>query len=375
MESREFDEQARQGVRALLGQFWILREQEPDLYQQIRERRNILQKYFQDRMGLRLLVHRHFIKLEKIPLQAESWMGFNSFLRPLDYTLFCCVLAFLEGKNIEEQFLLSELSQELKSLLPEQLEVDWNNYEHRKALVRALQQAVEFSLLQEVEGDISEFRHDEEQEVLYEVPLISRYFMPVLQEEEDQIQFSRRQRIYRQLFFSPALQREEPGDNFEYLRRYHQQMEEDIASHTDFDLELYRDVALLITSEKRTAYDLFPDNRGVADVALHFCSTIRREVEEGRVTLEDRGRVLITRWEFRDLLARTREKYRAGWSKEFRTAGPEALARKLYHFLEEWEMMKPGPQEGTFLLYPHLARLQGCYPPDFDHSSPEKEEQ
>ncbi len=375
MEIREFDEQAQQGLRALLGQFWILRHQEPRLYQQIRERRTLLQKFFQDRMGLRLLLHRHFIKLEKIPVQTESWMGFSSFLRPLDYTLFCCVLAFLEGKNIEEQFLLSELSQELKALLPDQLEVDWNHYEHRKALVRALQQAVEFNLLQEVEGDISEFRHDEEQEVLYEVPLISRYFMPVLQEEEDRFQLSRRQRVYRQLFFSPALQRQDRGDDFEYLRRYHQQMEEDIAFHTDFDLELYRDVAFLVTSEKRTAYDLFPDNRGVADVALHFSAILRGEIEEGRLNVEDRGRVLLTRGEFRDLLARTREKYRAGWSKEFRTAGPEALARKLYHFLQEWEMMKPGPQEGTFLLYPHLARLQGRYPPDFDHSSPEKEEQ
>lgn len=378
MEAKGFDEQAREGLRALLGQFWIVRDKEPDLYRLIRERKTLLQKFFLDRMGLRLLIHRHFIKLEKLPLEPESWMGFSSFRQPLDYTLFSCVLAFLEGKNIEEQFLLSELCQDLKTLIPAQLELDWNHYEHRKSLVRALQGAVELNLLQGVEGDITEFRHDEEQEVLYEVPLISRYFMPVIQEEgqsdSSQPQLSRRQRIYRDLFLKPAVHRQGREEDFEYLRRYHQQMVDDISAHTDFQLEVYRDVAFLVTFDKRTAYDTFPDNRGVADVALHFITILRRERQKGTLTIEDGGKVLLTQGEFRGLVAQTQEEFSAGWSKEYRTGGTNMIAHKLYQFLLEWEMVGPGPQERTLFVYPHLARLQGEYPPSFEPFSVDKED-
>ncbi|MDF9298626.1 TIGR02678 family protein, partial [Geobacillus stearothermophilus] len=93
-----FDDKAKEALAALFEQFWIIRDQEPDLYQLVREREHVLKKYVEEKFGYRLIVHRYFAKLEKIPADPEPWMGIESFQEPLDYALFCCLMAYLEGK-------------------------------------------------------------------------------------------------------------------------------------------------------------------------------------------------------------------------------------------------------------------------------------
>jgi hypothetical protein len=44
--SRGFDETAKEGAQYLLERFWILREKEPEIYQQIRRRENALKNFF-----------------------------------------------------------------------------------------------------------------------------------------------------------------------------------------------------------------------------------------------------------------------------------------------------------------------------------------
>ena len=62
-----FDEKAVQGLDYLLHHFWVLRKEEPTMYQLIRERQKVLQRYVNDKLGLQLHVRQHFIKLEKVP--------------------------------------------------------------------------------------------------------------------------------------------------------------------------------------------------------------------------------------------------------------------------------------------------------------------
>ena len=84
----------------------------------IREREKVLRRYISEKFGLRLIVHQYFIKLEKIPVEPESWMGIQSFSGPMDYAIFCCALSFLEGKAVDEQFLFSDLCQEIQADYP-----------------------------------------------------------------------------------------------------------------------------------------------------------------------------------------------------------------------------------------------------------------
>lgn len=221
--SRGFDETAKEGAQYLLERFWILREKEPEIYQQIRRRENALKNFFLEKMGLTLIVHRQFVKLEKFPVEPEPWMGIENFTTIRDYVLFACLMAFLEGKNVDEQFLLSDLCEEIKSIYPPFEELDWTHYEHRKSLVRALQTASDQDLVKTVDGDIGGFSFSESNEVLYEVPLVARYFLRSFPKEltgfntiddflniddltsGEQLGLKRRHRIYRKLFLSPVM--------------------------------------------------------------------------------------------------------------------------------------------------------------------------
>src|SRR5579875_3045432 len=139
MEDQLFDEKAQQALRLLFDHYWILRSERPEWYQIIREREKVLRRYIDEKFGLRLIIHRYFAKLEKIPVEPESWMGIQQFQEPMDYAIFSCALSFIEGKAIDEQFLLSELCESIRADYPGDIPLDWTIYTHRKSLIRAVQ--------------------------------------------------------------------------------------------------------------------------------------------------------------------------------------------------------------------------------------------
>ena len=117
--------------------------------------------------------------------------------------------------------------------------MDWTHYEHRKSLVRVLQTAGDLNLVKTVDGDISEFSFSENNEVLYEVPLIARYFLRSFPKDltgfntiddflniddfntEEQLGVKRRHRVYRKLFLTPVMYSNSNNDpDFLYLRNY-----------------------------------------------------------------------------------------------------------------------------------------------------------
>lgn len=109
--------------------------------------------------------------------------GHSGVFFPLDYSIFCCGLAFCERRSIDEQFLLSDMTEDIQDLYPGEFPLDWTNYQHRKSLVRALNKMVELSLIKTVDGDIELFKNHEDHEVLYEVTVYSRYFMRTYPDE------------------------------------------------------------------------------------------------------------------------------------------------------------------------------------------------
>lgn len=161
-----FDEPLVEALGLLFEQFWIIRDDEPEVYRFIRDHENKLKRYVQDKFGYDLIVHQHFAKLEKIPVNPESWMGIQSFTEPMDYAIFCCALAYTEQKSLDEQFLLSDLADSIQTLYPGELPLDWTNYNHRRSLVRALKEVNTLQLMKTIDGNIELFQHNEEEEVL-----------------------------------------------------------------------------------------------------------------------------------------------------------------------------------------------------------------
>jgi uncharacterized protein (TIGR02678 family) len=378
-----YDERAKEAAEYLLEQFWVIREIEPEKYQMIREREHALQTYFREKLGYRLIVHRYFAKLEKIPARPEAWMGIDSFKHPRDYSIFCCLLAFLESKSVDEQFLLSDLCEDIRRMYPRAYSLDWNHYEHRKSLVRVMQFAQEVSIIKVVDGAVEDFRYAEHHEVLYEVPIVSRYFMrsypkdlyqyrgvqDILEAEwdhgeVDQTGAKRRHRVYRQLLLSPALYKQNTEDaDFLYLRNYRNRIREDIEKHTDYQFELYSNIALLTRQERSTKYTLFPDNRAICDIALQFAGLVLKQMNTENIQYD--GTIKLSRVDFERWVELCKEQFSRGWSKQYREADPMEVADALFELLLEWKMAAQDSETAIISLYPLLVRTIGKYPSDF----------
>lgn len=379
-----FDDAARQAAEHLLEEFWIIREEDPEIYQLVRERESALRTYFLEKLGYHLIVHRAFARLEKVPVEPESWMGIQSFKHIRDYGLFCCLLAYLESKNIDEQFLLSDLCEELQSLYPGEEGLDWTQYEHRKSLVRVLQTAAELRVVKLVDGDISGFNYQETYEALFEVPLVSRYFMrscpkdlslfqskeQILeaewQEVEDSTGLKRRHRVYRQLILSPVMYASKNSDpDFLYLRNFRNRIREDIERHTDFQFELYRNEAMLTLPERKARFTVFPDNKAIADITMQFASFVRRQREDEDIPLQHDGSLCLTPADFEKRVMHCKNLYGMGWSKQYREASLSETAEDLLNYLIDWKMARLDKETGVIYLLPLLARTICKYPEDY----------
>lgn len=382
MDTSQFDEKAQTALRLLLENFWILRAKEPELYQLIREREKMLKRYVDDKFGFDLIVHQHFIKLEKIPVEAKSWMGIQEFKEPRDYVMFCCALAFTENRSVDEQFLLSDICEDIKDTYPGEFPLDWTNYQHRKSLVRVIKQLEKMTIVSTVEGEIDQFALHEEHEVLYEVTIYARYFMRSYPkdlfeyESIDEIlksewarheEDARRKRVYRKLIISPVVYRENEDDpDFAYIRNFRNRLREDLEAHTLFRFEIFKNAAMLVTDENKQELTLFPDQKAIMDVALHVAAYIHDHTDQ--YPPDSLGMIRLTDVTLEQIITEVHRGYGNGWSKQYREGSIQTTKRELVDLLEEWEMLEREPITNAFIIKPLFGRIFGRYPSNFDAS-------
>lgn len=129
---------SQNAIRMLTDRFWIIKDQEKELYYQAREGLDAARKFARDYPGWRLVNNERVLKLEKIPSHAQPFMGITDFSDRIDYVLFCALLVFLEDKEDEEPFLLSELIDMMEAQLKSVMTVDWTLFTMRRSLVRVM---------------------------------------------------------------------------------------------------------------------------------------------------------------------------------------------------------------------------------------------
>jgi uncharacterized protein (TIGR02678 family) len=318
--------------------------------------------------------------LEKIPVDPKAWMGMQDFTAPQDYAFFCCGLAFTERRSVEEQFLLSDITEDIQDLYPGEFPLDWTNYQHRKSLVRALKKMTDLRIIKVVDGDIDIFAGNEEHEVLYEVTVHARYFMrsypddlfryhtteEILDIEWQRHQAdARRKRVYRKLLFSPAVYRESHDDqDFAYIRNFRNRLREDLEEHTPFQLEVYKNAAMLVLPERKQLFTLFPDQKAIMNVALHFQTYIRENID--LYTVHSLGEIKLTMAEFTQISKTVKKIYGHGWSKKYRDMPYVNVAEELLQLYKEWEMAAVEKDMGMVVLKPAIARMTGHYPADYE---------
>lgn len=370
-------------LQTLFDRFWIVKQEDKDLYYSIKDQVPKFKSFISEKLGYHLLVNQEVIKLEKLPGQAEPWMGIQEFCDPMEYAFLCLALIFLEDKGKEEQFVLSNMAEFIKSNFPGEEIVDWTLYKHRRFLIRMMKYIDQMGLIKVDDGNDQHFLHDIESEVLYESTGLSRYFVRNFSfnimnfqsyhdfEKEDWQGIAddkgilRRQRVYRRLILSPVVYHQNFEDvDYDYIKKQRGYLEKDFETYFDYELQVFKNGAMIVLNPDQSSRDNFPNNKGISDVILLLNDFIRRKVDENELIPNQFDQVIISKAYFKQMIEQLANETKGGWSKELREMGSLELQEDILAFMKEYGMVLETAEE--IYLMPLVGKVVGHYPKDYE---------
>lgn len=364
-------------IEQLLQRKWIIKNEDPNLYFQIKDSIKGIRKQFQEKLGYSVILTPQLIKLEKIPGYAEVWMGIQSFQSVEEYQMYCCILMFLEEKEREEQFVLSSLTEYIQMQFPDN-KIDWTSFTTRRQLVRVIKYCLSIHLFELNDGNEDLFVRDYHSEVLYENTGYSRYvlrnFSRDIMEYKSVSDFAksewidmeedrgivRKQRVYRRLLLSPGVYRENINDeDFQYIRNYRNQINQDFQNYFPCELQVHRSSAYLKLEEESSIRSFFPSNNTISDLVLYICDKVRNAVKKGVFKISDMEKLNMNKQKFLEWEQRHLKSIMDKLPKKYQEMGVYDLSIEIFE-----EMKKMGfllEIEDTIVLYPICGKIGGIY--------------
>lgn len=369
-------------IRTLFERFWICKDTEKELYYKVKREMPEFQRFVREQLGWKLIYTDNLLKLEKRPAHAEAFMGITEFTEIRDYCILCVVLMYLEDKEEQEQFLLSELITYVETQLKVFMEVDWTSFAQRKSLVRVLQYMEKLQMLRVYEGKSEAFGAEVGQEVLYENTGYSKYFATSFptdiseyqswedfekadfEEVQEDRGSARINRVYRQLSVCPVMYWEKNDDaDALYLKNRRQWISKYLKENLGGNLEIYKNIACLTLENDDCYGTVHPRDAMLPEAVLLVCQKIQDELAIGNLEKTENERIFMSRKKFADLVHECRDKWLAGWSKEFREMDEKKLLETIVKYMEDWLMIRCENEQ--IVIYPATGRLSGVYPDDF----------
>ena len=375
-------------LEELLEDYWILNDQDNEKYEQIRqELDDKTVNFIKQKLGYKLIINPYLIKLEKIPGIPKAFMGIKEFSSKLEYVFLCLILIFLEEKSRKEQFILSQLIDYIQSGSTEidlgEVVIDFNLFKQRQAMVRVLKYIRDLGFIKLYDGDESKFVENIDNDVLYEVTGVSKYFVrnftsnitdcnlytDIYEQEQlglDQDKgIERRQRVYRRLFTENVVYNEKQEDqDYLYIKQYKNVIAQDVDQMLDSSLEIHKNGAYILLAEHEPFKNVYPaTNRAISDVVLFFNTILIDMLEENKLSKEQNDTIVISEIEFSQIVKLLKQKYSQGFSKEYREMNEQDLETQIYDFMEEYDMMRK--EEKQFRIMPIAFKVKGRYPKEF----------
>lgn len=367
-------------INLLLNNYWIVKETDKENYYAVKHEINDknTKRFIQEMLGWKIIHSEHVIKLEKIPSHAEPFMGIQEFTEIRDYCLLCAVLLYLEDKEENNQFLLSDLIRYIETVISKYIEVDWTSFSQRKSLVRVLQYVENKGLLKTYEGDSSVYSREQSSEVLYENTGLSRYFATnfpmdithtkhwmdfekqVIDIENDRGEV-RTNRVFRQLVVCPSMYWENANDSDAfYLKNKKAYVSTNIEKIMGGTLEMSKNNASVVFVDLQGVGDIHPKNSMLSEIILLVTHEIYEMAQDKRkLSVNDNDTINMPTSKFNGILLNQKRKYQELWSKEYREISDEKYLLLVKEYMKKWLMIKE--EENQIIIYPSLAITSGKY--------------
>lgn len=370
-------------LEVLLNRRWILKSRERELYYQVKEAlaSGEEKKFLREKLGYQVLINPYMIKVEKLPAAPENWMGISDFRDPIEYVFFCLVLMFLEDKEAEEQFVLSELTEYVQSQY-EKEQIDWTIYRYRRHMIKVMKYCVACGILDVNDGSEEGFAKDDTSEVLYENTGVSRYFMknftqdimgytgPKDFEKEEWIDLNedrgivRRQRVYRRFLMTMGMYKDiDTEEDFAYVRNYRNMIQGELSELFECELQVHSSSAFLILGENCRLGRTFPEENTLSDIVLLLFQLLQEEIREGKIEVPLDEQIRIPKENFQRLIEKCKERFGAGFNKTYREMTFAEFYREVSDYMENLMMIEQA--YGDIYIRSAAGKIMGKYPEDF----------
>ena len=374
-------------LELLLNRRWVLKADDKELYYKVRDSIGNIRKFATEKLGCQVIENSLLVKLEKIPAKPEIYMGIEEFTSKEEYAFLCILLMFLEDKEPEEQFVISQLTEYIASHMPGQ-SVDWTLFVSRRRLVKVLRFAVSQGLLKVTDGSDDLFMDEQAGEVLYENTGASRYFMrsfskdimdyrkPSDFEESDWFGLNedrgiaRRHRVYKKLLFSVGMYREAgTEEDFEYLKYYGRRLIDDLEQCFDCQVHVHKGSAFFMMGEDCHMGTAFPGNNALSDILLLCCGKIREKISLGVWKVQKDEMIFTDAVEFEQMLKNVKREFGNGFTKSYREMPEGEFVKEILETMERWTFVKRIESTHEIVIYPSAGKMTGSYPEDYTGGS------
>ena len=372
-----------ENLKKLLVNFYISKEYDRESYYAVKDNIKDFSSFLRDKLGYNVIIRGDFLKLEKIPGIAESFMGIDEFTETREYSFLMLLLMFLEDKAKEEQFLLSHITEFISSN-PIGDNVDWTNYYTRRSLTKVLRFSIKYKIIKINDGNEESFTKDSTKEVLFESTGISKYMVKVFNNNIDEKTIVedilkdenfnteadkgvlRKYRAYRRLLLSPIVYRNDgPLEDYEYIKTYRNAIEGDFEKYLGLNLQVHKNGALLIPEENKFQnIETFPSNKGISDLTLHIITYINKIIKNEKDKLTNDDLFIMDKEDFEKLLEKVQKEKKNGLSKEYRDMQFGKMCYEVINYMTRIKLIEE--KEDKIIIFPLCGKIQGDYPSGYE---------
>lgn len=373
------DEKLKEQMALLLNNFWILKEDNSEVYYDIKRNQENIRDFVIKNLGSRLIIHDRFIKLEKIPSIASSNIGIPEFKLPSDYVFLTLILLFLEDKTRGTYFTLTNLIEYVKntSVALELNNVpDWTLGQNRKSLARAIDFLVKIGAIKLKDESKVSFVNDSKAEALYQSSGLSNYVMRMFnneiydyKQEEDFVRDEwtyqdtekgdvRKYKVYRNLLYTPAiLARDLSESEMDYLKKLRGHMREELMNNLGYELEVTKNMTLVYDYDSRENKESFPNAKKISDIVLMVNARLLENILNETIVLDINEIGKVTKEFLFKMVVDIKRNQSIYLSKYFKDLTDENFFIEITEYMEGYSFIKR--IDDFYEIYPMIRIFNG----------------
>jgi len=380
---------------ALLEKEVILARQ-GDLFRLVQHHYHRLQSWHDAHTGWRIQRSSTVIRLMRHLSATTPGYLYERLKDPKDFACLTWILWYAEsrqltGRGNEQQFLLSQLAEQIQEQSAQGAEgdaaLDFRRPADRYSIQRALQYLGDLGGLQLVDGQTREWvEQSANADALYEFTDVARSLVAALHPHMIEIAVPHLSdpattlqstllptlaagtppliRAWRALLLGPALFKFDDPIAFSTLLTHAEAIANELLETLGWLLDIHRDYACVVRASGMSSgpvSTLTP--YGTNDqITMLLCHAIRQQVESGAWSPPDsNGCLHVTNEDMAALLYSVRERYGDNWGNEARSKGARSLLNDVYKKMRQVGLLRGPDESGNLLVLPTAARYAASY--------------